>query len=180
MFVYYANELRDRGMPEADVREADTLRRTVWNYLFTGKGYETAKRELNKARAKRWFGEVNSQGDRLFERLPKPSELDQPGSTILRFKREMTYDPVPALEALRVPALFLFGARDRLIPVEKSAAVIRGVMAQNHADFTIRVFDQDDHAMYDLNGAVDTQYLDTMRQWLAATARSSRSAAPLH
>jgi pimeloyl-ACP methyl ester carboxylesterase len=36
------------------------------------------------------------------------------------FGREMTYDPLPALRALRVPALFLFGADDRLIPVEKA------------------------------------------------------------
>jgi pimeloyl-ACP methyl ester carboxylesterase len=171
MLVYYANELRDRGMAEADVREADALRRDVWSYLFTGKGYEKARRELDEARAKRWFGEVNSQQDRLFEPLHKPSELDRPGSSILRFRREMTYDPVPALRALRVPALFLFGAEDRLIPVEKSVAVIREVMRQSpRADFTIRVFDHDDHGMYvttgDGRGEIDPRYLDTMRQWL--------------
>src|SRR5580704_18114584 len=77
MLVYYANELRDRGVPEADVREADALRRDVWNYLFTGQGYEKARRELAAARGKRWFGEVNSQQDGLFGPLHKPSELDR-------------------------------------------------------------------------------------------------------
>jgi hypothetical protein len=174
MLVYYANELRDRGMPEADVREADALRRDVWTYLFTGKGYEKARRELDEARAKRWFGEVNSQQDRLFGPLHKPSELDQQGSAILRFRREMTYDPVPALRALRVPTLFLFGAEDRLIPVEKSVAVIREVMTQSgNVDFTIQVFDHDDHGMY-VNGALDPRYLDTMRQWLTERVRTSR------
>src|ERR1700733_8682062 len=81
----------------------------------------------------------------------------------------MTYDPVPALRALRVPALFLFGAEDRLIPVERSAAVIREVQAQNeHADFTIQVFDHDDHGMYDSSGTLDPRYLDAMAKWLAA------------
>src|SRR5262249_49886327 len=127
MLVYYANQLRDGGMPEAEVREADSLRRDVWNYLFTGDGYDTALRELNEARAKRWFDKVNSQADRLFAPLQKPSQLDQPGSAILRFRREMTYDPVPALRALRVPALFIFGSADRVIPVETSVSVIRSL-----------------------------------------------------
>jgi uncharacterized protein len=173
MLVYYANELRDRGMPEADVREADSLRRDVWNYLFTGVGYEKARRELDQARGKRWFAEVDSQQDRLFERLQKPAELDQPGSAILRFRREMTYDPVPALRALRVPALFLFGADDRLIPVEKSAAVIRDTLTRSgHPDFTIQTFDHDDHGMHDPTGALDPRYLDTMRRWLMGRVRT--------
>jgi pimeloyl-ACP methyl ester carboxylesterase len=179
MLVYYANELRDRGMPEADVREADALRRDVWNYLFTGIGYKKTSRELNDARAKRWFDAVNSQQDRLFEPLQKPSELDQPGSTILRFRREMTYDPVPALRALHVPALFLFGAEDRLIPVEKSASVIRSVLSENK-DFSIRVFDHDDHGMRDASGAVDPRYLDTIRKWLAGLTRASLNGSRLH
>jgi pimeloyl-ACP methyl ester carboxylesterase len=174
MLVYYANELRDRGLPEAEVREADALRRDVWSYLFTGRGYEKARRELDQARRKPWFAEANSQQDRLFGPLQKPPELDQPGSAILRFRREMTYDPEPALRALRVPALFLFGAEDRLIPVEKSAAVIRDVLTQSgHTDFTIQVFDRDDHGMRDATGTLDPRYLDTMRKWLAGRTRTS-------
>jgi len=179
MLVYYANELRDRGMPEAEVREADALRRSVWNYLFTGQGYEQARRQLDAARAKPWFPEVNAQQDRLFEPLQKPSELNQPGSAILRFRREMTYDPVPALRALHVPALFLFGADDRLIPVEKSVAVIRQVLKRSgRADFNIQVFDHDDHGMYlttgNNAGELDPRYLDAMRKWLVERVHATR------
>jgi uncharacterized protein len=179
MLVYYANELRDRGVPEAYAREADALRRDVWTYLFTGKGYEKARRELDEARGKPWFSEVNSQQDRLFAPLQKPSELDRPGSSILRFRREMTYDPVPALRALHVPALFLFGAEDRLIPVEQSVAIIREVLTKSgHADFTIQVFDHDDHGMHltsdNARGEVDPRYLDTMQKWLSGRVRVPR------
>jgi uncharacterized protein len=175
MLVYYANELRDRGVPEADVREADVLRRDVWNYLFTGQGYEKARRELDEGRRKRWFGEVNSQQDRLFGPLHKPSELDGPGSAILRFRREMTYDPLPALRKLCVPALFLFGSEDRLIPVEKSVAAIRGVRTESgRTDFTIQVLDHDDHGMHDASGSIDPRYLDAMRNWLAERVRAPR------
>lgn len=172
MLVYYANELRDRGLPEAQVLEADALRRDVYTYLFTGEGYEKAHTELVKSRAKPWFAAVNAQQDRLFEPLPHPSELDTPGSRTLRFKREMTYDPLPALKALRVPTLFLFGSDDRLIPVERSATIIRDVLTQSgHKDFTIQVLDHDDHDMRlttgDAAGAVDPRYLAAMRNWLA-------------
>jgi hypothetical protein len=37
----------------------------------------------------------------------------------------MTYEHLPALRALRAPALFLFGAGDRLIPIQKSVDLIR-------------------------------------------------------
>src|SRR5262249_41731106 len=55
MIVYYANELRDEGVPEADVREASTVRRDIWSYMSNGEGYEKAKSELEQSRTKRWF-----------------------------------------------------------------------------------------------------------------------------
>ena len=110
----------------------------------------------------------------MFEPLQKPSELTQRDHpNIARFAREMHYDPVPALQALRAPALFLFGDQDQLIPVEKSVEVIRRVVAENkHRDFTIRVFPNVDHEMRlaagEAMGAIDPEYLKTMRDWLSA------------
>jgi hypothetical protein len=52
-------------MPEAEVREAYVLRRDVWKYLLTGKGYEGGRRELEKAHGRPWFSEVNSRGDEV-------------------------------------------------------------------------------------------------------------------
>jgi pimeloyl-ACP methyl ester carboxylesterase len=179
MIVFYANELRARGLAETDIQEASTLRREIYNYLFDGKGYEQAKSDLKEARAKLWYNEVKTQQDNLFERLQKPSELtEREHPNIIRFAREMHYDPVPALQALRVPALFLFGDQDQLIPVEKSAEVIRRVLTQSgHPDFTIRVFPNVDHSMrLTTNGAegiLDPEYLATMRTWLAAHVRKS-------
>jgi len=179
MIVYYANELRARGLSEADIQEANTLRREIYSYLFDGKGYEKAKADLNQARAKPWYNEVKTQQDHLFEPLQKPSELtERDHPNILRFAREMHYDPVPALQALRVPALFLFGDQDQLIPVDKSVEVIRQVLTQSgHRDFIIRVFPNVDHSMrLTTNGAegmLDQEYLATMRTWLAAHVRKS-------
>jgi hypothetical protein len=51
-------------------------------------------------------------------------------------------------ERCKVPALFLFGDHDQLIPVDESVVVIQRVLAEDkHHDFTIRVFPNVDHEM---------------------------------
>ena len=173
MIVYYANELREQGVDEGDVREASTVRRDVWSYMASGLGYEKTKAELDKARTKRWYGKAKVQQDDSFGPLQTPAELRKPvGRSAIWFKQEAVYDPVPALRALRVPALFLFGDHDRLIPVEESVAVIRRVLAEGkQRDFRIRVFPNVDHEMRlvtsEAMGAVDPEYLKTMRDWLS-------------
>ncbi len=171
MLFFYAKELEARGLPEREVDEATALRRDVWNYIFTRKGFELARDELEQARKKPWYDEVRSQQDKLFDPLVTPSNLDKPNTA--RFRREMTYDPLPALRALRVPSLFVFGDADRLVPVEKSVAIIRETLTQSGAkDFTIRVLHNADHGMYlvseNANGIVDPEYLGTMQAWLTA------------
>ncbi len=174
MIVYYANELRSEDVAESDVREASTLRRDTWNYLSSGVGYEKAQAELERARTKRWYKQVKAQQDDLFGPLQTPAELSKPDHPGFNwYQREMNYDPVPTLRAVRVPALFLFGDRDQLIPVAESVAAIRRVLAEDsHHDFTIREFPNDDHQMRLTTDAtyreIDPEYLKTMREWLAS------------
>jgi dienelactone hydrolase len=181
MLFYYANELRAQGLPEDDVREATALRREVWNYLHSGNGYEKVRDEMNQARAKPWYNEVKSQADGLFRPLQKPSEVNNPDNPRATwFRREMNYDPVPALQALRVPALFMFGGEDRLVPAEESIAVIRQVLTRSgNRDFTIQVFQNDDHGMCRTTNYpgcdVDPEYLETMRTWLLRVTKSPKA-----
>ena len=91
----------------------------------------------------------------------------------------MNYDPVAALRALRVPALFLFGDRDQLVPVRESVTVLQRVLGEDgHHDFTIREFANDDHEMRvdvgERRGEIDPDYLRTMRQWLATHVLKGR------
>jgi fermentation-respiration switch protein FrsA (DUF1100 family) len=110
----------------------------------------------------------------LFGALETPAELSKPDHPGFNwYQREMHYDPVPALRAVRVPALFLFGDQDQLIPVGESVAAIRRVLAENgHHEFTIREFRNDDHGMRlttgETSGEIDPEYLKTMREWLAS------------
>ena len=181
MIVYYANELRDQGVAERGVREASTVRRDIWAYMASGLGYEKVKAELNQARTRPWFKQAKAQQDDSFGPLPTPAERNKPvGRSLLWFKQEAIYDPVPALRALHVPALFLFGDHDRLIPVEESVAIIQRVLAEDqHHDFTIRVFPNVDHGMQlttsDAMGDTDPQYLKTMHDWLSTHVLNSPS-----
>ena len=174
MIVYYANELREQGVEQSDVREASTVRRDIWNYMSTGLGYERTRAELDGARTKRWFNQARVQQDDSFGPLPTPAELSKPaGRSAIWFKQEAVYDPVPAFRALRVPALFLFGDHDQLIPVDESVAVIQRVLTEDkHHDFTIRIFPNVDHEMRlvtpEAVGATDPEYLKTMRAWLSS------------
>jgi len=180
MIVYYANELRRQGLPERDVREASAVRRDIWNYMSSGNGYERVKTELELARTKGWFSQAKVQQDDSFGTLPKPEELSKPvGRSLLWYKQEAIYDPVVALRALRAPALFLFGDRDQLIPVQDSVSVLRRVLGEDaHHDFTIREFANDDHEMRvdvgETRGEIDPEYLRTMREWLAAHLQKGR------
>src|SRR5215469_14076734 len=180
MIVYYANELRRQGVAERDVREASAVRRDIWSYMSSGNGYERVKTELELARTKGWFSQAKVQQDDSFGTLPKPEELSKPvGRSLLWYKQEAIYDPVVALRALRAPALFLFGDRDQLIPVQDSVSVLRRVLGEDaHHDFTIREFANDDHEMRvdvgETRGEIDPEYLRTMREWLAAHLQKGR------
>jgi len=174
MIFYYAEELRAKGLSESDVREASELRRKVWTYAESGVGYESAQADLERARAKHWYADVKAQQDDLFGLLLTPEEQAKPGAAGYRwFRQEANYDPVMALKALRVPALFLFGDEDRLVPVAESVAVIRRVEAEGgKKNFTIRVFPHVDHAMFrTTSGDLEPEYPATMRAWLKERVR---------
>jgi uncharacterized protein len=179
MIVYYANELRAQGTPENDVREASALRREIWTYMETGQDYQKTKADLEQARIKPWFARAKAQQDDSFAQLPTPEERTKPsGRSLLWFGHEAVYDPVPALRALRVPALFLFGDQDQLIPVQESIAVLRRVQAEDpRHNFTIREFPNDDHGMHLVSAAytLDPEYLHTMQSWLHATVLKTQA-----
>ena len=171
MLYFWANDLRDQGVPDRQVEEAGALRREVWNYMETGMGYEQAKTDLERARSAPWYGQVKQQGDDLFGTLETPEQLR---TSIHRwFQQEAVYDPTVALRNLRVPSLFLFGEDDHTIPVADSVRIIRQTLTQSGTrDFTLRVFPKTDHVMLvqqaDGGRTRSADYLKTMSDWLAS------------
>ena len=167
MVFLYGNQLRDEGLSESAIADASALRRQVWQYLSTGNGYAEAKAALALARSRPWFQALQAQQDGLFAKSDSEI-LDNPGlRSSLWFHVELNYDPTGALRKLSVPALFVFGEKDELVPVMKSADIIRA--NQQDRDFTIKVFPGADHGIYVGGGRSHAPgYLDTMRDWMRA------------
>jgi len=172
MIFYYANQLRDRGLSEPPVAEASDLRRKVWHYLSTGEGYDAANKSLQRAESQPWFTAIREQQDGLFHHTPVSAILkDSSIRDRLWFKVEMNYDPRIALRKLTVPALFVFGGQDRLVPVQTSIGIIRKTLTESgYRDFTIKSFPGADHGIrvvsFDGRGQFASGYLQTMSDWV--------------
>jgi dienelactone hydrolase len=176
MVFYYGNELRTQGLSDTDVEQASSLRRQVWNYVATRAGYEQTKAAIRLAKPQRWFASLRAQGDDLFGSFER-AKSDRNKNW---FKTEMNYDPVATLRKLKAPALFLFGGDDRLVPVPKSAEIIRQTLtASGHGDFTIKIFPGADHGLFvrDATGSprLAPGYEETMKEWVLKRVRPMRA-----
>jgi hypothetical protein len=89
-----------------------------------------------------------------------------------------TYDPTPALEALRVPVLAVYGGKDLQVPPAQSEPVLRERLAGN-PDATIRTFDGLNHLMQPAGTGLPQEYaaigttmdpavLTLITEWVAA------------
>lgn len=172
MIFYYANELRTKGLSDADVDAASALRRRVWNFLATGAGYEQTESAIQQAEAKRWYAAVSTQRDDLIGSFRR-AKAERNSNW---YKTEMNYDPVATLRKVKVPALFLFGGDDQLVPAAKSAEIIRQTLTESgHPDFMIKIFPGADHGLYlrDTTGSfrLAPGYEETMKEWLQKHVR---------
>jgi len=69
----------------------------------------------------------------------------------------LTYDPVPALRALRIPTLALFAERDLQVPPKQSVPVLERVTAGRH-NVTIRVFPGLNHLFQHAQAGLVAEY----------------------
>ena len=177
MIFYYANDLRRQGLSDADIAGATALRRSLWRYLTTRKGYDETQAALAQAQGQPWFPMLQRQSDGIFARSPKEILQDESLSQRHWFRYEMNYDPTVALRKLAVPGLFLYGDKDEITPVPASVDAIRATLT-GRADHrvTVDVFPGADHAMYveapDGSRVLSPAYLDRMANWLGETLSS--------
>ena len=169
MIFYYGRQLHYRGVADAEISEASDLRRKVWRFLSTGTGHDDAAAALARSQSRPWFAELQSQQDGLFKASAASILNDKSKRETNWFKYEISYDPTVALRKLTVPALFIFGEADDLVPVHESVAIIRHTLTEaGHHDFTIKVFPDANHGIQLTDGRFAPGYLDTMRDWLRA------------
>jgi pimeloyl-ACP methyl ester carboxylesterase len=88
----------------------------------------------------------------LYERLSSGDEGVLSRDEISRRLRDAGpsgYDPLPDLERMTMPGLWLFGSADQATPVEESVAVLDRLEAEGH-DITVQVFPGAGHGLLDV------------------------------
>ncbi len=73
------------------------------------------------------------------------------------FRGLLAYDPAPALRAVRVPVLALFGERDLQVPAAQSAPLLREMWAA-HPDGTVQVMEGLNHFFQHARTGLPTEY----------------------
>jgi uncharacterized protein len=69
----------------------------------------------------------------------------------------VTYDPAPALSALRVPVLAVFGGRDLQVPAEQNEPPMRELLAGD-PDATVQTFPELNHLMQPAVSGLPAEY----------------------
>jgi dienelactone hydrolase len=83
------------------------------------------------------------------------------------------FDPVPILQNVFVPSLWIYGGRDQSVPAMESVAILERLKAHGK-DLTIRVFPTADHTLFVKSKEGEPfrwpgfapGYLDAMTDWV--------------
>lgn len=190
--VYHrANVMRESGFSEEAVRTASALRERLYatgRMLLENDPRAEAERsklsaELEKYKDAPWLEAAA---------LPPNLDTDKPSRGGLEL---LFFEPLPVWEGLRVPALFVWGDRDTVVPVERGREIIESARRRSGAgDYTVKVFPNVTHSVTVFRPRdagwdfprVASVYLDATADWLAARVygpprakgRSARAGAP--
>lgn len=91
---------------------------------------------------------------------------------------EANHDPVAPLERLRQPVLAIWGEKDRVVPPEESARIVRGALRSGaNRSYTIRFFPTAQHGLefspdgFARGDALVEGYPETVASWITEVAR---------
>lgn len=138
------HNLRADGFPEQQILEAVRYQRLLMEWIREGTRRAELLAALAVAKQAPWAGYVG---------LPAtPLPVRARDST----REFYAYDPAPTLAALRCPTLFVFGAVDSFVPVERSAPEIKAALARGHRHSLVKVLPHTGHGMWETD--VDSRH----------------------
>ena len=127
-------QLRVDGFPESVVKQGADFMRQKFEVARTGEGWEQLQAVMQNAANQRWVPYTNPPAS--FERIR------------LNYQKAMTYDPVPSLEALKIPILAMWGDKDTYVPVPESVAIFKGAMAKaGNKDYVTKIYPNCSHSL---------------------------------
>jgi dienelactone hydrolase len=129
------SQMRADGRPAADIERALAFMDRKFEVARTGDGWPDIEHLMAEGAREGWLSYTNP-----------PTSLDN-----LRWNgtHVFPYDPGPALAALRIPVLLLYGALDRIVPPGASRERIEAALrAAGNRDVTAHVLDGANHNFY--------------------------------
>ncbi|HVS12891.1 MAG TPA: CocE/NonD family hydrolase [Thermoanaerobaculia bacterium] len=137
------NLLRDEGYSAEQIEAARSMLAATWRYAATSEGWEAYAATRERAAAAG-----------LPEEIFEPADAGDPEWEWTRLN--MTYDPIPALESLRVPLLALFGEKDRNVVVAENLPAMREALERgDNSDFELFVVPGANHGLRDVSASGD-------------------------
>jgi dipeptidyl aminopeptidase/acylaminoacyl peptidase len=136
-----ANILRIKGYSQADIDEAVAVRTAVDDFMRGKRDRASTQKILDAAATKPWF-ELIYMGKTFRD----PDES--------RWAKEMRHDPLATLDAVKQPALVIYGSVDPWVPVQTSIERLRASSAR-HPKIDMAVIAGADHAMSTSVSAAD-------------------------
>lgn len=164
-----AARLKREGFDEAEIEKVAAMQRVDQEVTRSGKQFDEFAALWEQNQDKRWFRRVYL-GD-----APTPADDDWR----LWDRTILDYDPVPLLEQLSTPMLWLFGdpRYDRFGPVQSSVDRLNA-MRNSGKDYEIVVFTGADHNLRFVDGGKEAPFKDTISTWLDALDRQRQSKKP--
>jgi len=128
------NRLRARRADEATLKKAENLMNKLFVYAKTKNGGEELQKELDAAHNEGW-GRFT-----VPRQLPNDDELKY-----LMTWNSFEHNPADFWANVKVPTLLVFGERDDLIQVERSAEIINRVYAGKSNLLTVKIYPNANH-----------------------------------
>jgi hypothetical protein len=76
------------------------------------------------------------------------------------------FDPRPSIEALQIPGLWVFGARDASIPVRESATILEEIKTILSKDFKIFIYPTANHFLFHEGDGEESWMKDVVVPWI--------------
>jgi pimeloyl-ACP methyl ester carboxylesterase len=112
MMFLSTNSLRVHGYTQADIEQMTATRKAVDDYMRGTSDRATAQRLVDAAKVKPWY-KLLYMGETVPDRATS------------RWRKEIEFDPVRAIEGVKIPALVIYGAADPVVPVAVSVERLR-------------------------------------------------------
>ena len=180
----FRNVTADNSIEVFDQLAADVI--TVVDYLLTRDDVDPARIGLVGVSQAGWImpiaasrsadiafivsmsGAASSVGlsdhyDQLAENASNEAEI---ADALETFDGTHGYDPTTDLETLRVPALWIYGARDLSNPTHNDLQILERITTNLDKDFTTHVFDRADHDLIDTTTGQPVDAQTVVNSWL--------------